>query len=244
MRFAKINVHSCLMSPHYICAKGVEDDAPAEARPPAHRQPADGAQRLPGQLAGQRPPRPRPGTRAGARRRRPHQCAKRARLRDRCATFEVAGHPAQGGQALPAQGRHFQWIPHDFWAFGNAMACWAVPPSDGRCHRASESLEHSTSRKIYPLVLRSGHSLGGALATLAAIDLQKAFRFAHMHCYTFGAPRTGNHAFANEFEREVPDCWHVINNQARLLPTRCSFSCGSAWSSVCGYIVDNHERDL
>lgn len=31
--------------------------------------------------------------------------------------------------------------------------------------------------------------------------------------YTFGAPRTGNHAFAREYGEAVPDSWAVINDQ-------------------------------
>ena len=61
--------------------------------------------------------------------------------------------------------------------------------------------------------LYTGHSLGGALATLAAQDLQAEFRFPQLYCYTFGAPRTGNHAFAAESTRLVPETWHVINDQ-------------------------------
>ena len=42
----------------------------------------------------------------------------------------------------------------------------------------------------------SGHSLGGALATLAAYEIAKTCPEIYVACYTFGAPRTGNHAFA------------------------------------------------
>ena len=31
--------------------------------------------------------------------------------------------------------------------------------------------------------------------------------------YTYGAPRAGNHRFARDYERVVPDTWHVINDQ-------------------------------
>ncbi len=64
----------------------------------------------------------------------------------------------------------------------------------------------------------AGHSLGGALATLAAHDLQAEFRFPNLHCYTFGAPRTGNHAFAAESSRLVSETWHIINDRALLSP--------------------------
>ena len=42
--------------------------------------------------------------------------------------------------------------------------------------------------------LPAGHSLGGALATLAAYDLSKhsGRPQVHISCFTFGAPRTGS----------------------------------------------------
>ena len=62
----------------------------------------------------------------------------------------------------------------------------------------------------------TGHSLGGALATLAAMDIRKAcpdVATLDISCYTFGAPRTGNHAFAYEYNDLVPDTWGIINDQ-------------------------------
>ena len=67
-----------------------------------------------------------------------------------------------------------------------------------------------------------GHSLGGALATLAAYDFRKKARDngvdLRVACYTFGAPRVGNHAFAWDFNRIVDDCWHIINDQVAPQP--------------------------
>ncbi len=31
--------------------------------------------------------------------------------------------------------------------------------------------------------------------------------------YTFGAHRTGNHAFARDYGAVMPDCWSIINGQ-------------------------------
>ena len=43
----------------------------------------------------------------------------------------------------------------------------------------------------------TGHSLGAALATLAAIDIKKYFSFNKVTFYTFGSPRTGNKVFSD-----------------------------------------------
>lgn len=68
----------------------------------------------------------------------------------------------------------------------------------------------------------TGHSLGGSLANLAAYDIARALEHCpHMTriiCYTFGSPRTGNHAFARDYQRVVPDTWSIINDQACCVP--------------------------
>lgn len=75
-----------------------------------------------------------------------------------------------------------------------------------------------TSAHLRDCLMHAGHSMGGALATLAAPEITTALNQAgmpvHVSCYTFGAPRTGNHAFAREMERTVPDTWGLINDQA------------------------------
>ncbi|KXZ45677.1 hypothetical protein GPECTOR_52g74 [Gonium pectorale] len=64
-------------------------------------------------------------------------------------------------------------------------------------------------------VLVTGHSLGGALATLAAYELAErrcpARTVQQISLYTYGAPRVGNKAFAEAFDRVVPDTWRVTN---------------------------------
>ena len=63
----------------------------------------------------------------------------------------------------------------------------------------------------------TGHSLGGALATLCAFDLSHR-QWAHgahhnIVMYNYGSPRVGNKAFAVEFDRAVPNAWRVVNRQ-------------------------------
>eukprot|EP00803_Ostreobium_quekettii_P001664 evm.model.scf_661.6 EVM.evm.TU.scf_661.6 scf_661:45589-48045(-) len=63
-------------------------------------------------------------------------------------------------------------------------------------------------------VLVTGHSLGGAVAQLAAMDIRRCCGVGSelLSVYTFGCPRLGNHAFAREYEENIPDSWLVIND--------------------------------
>ncbi|GIL80940.1 hypothetical protein Vretimale_9351 [Volvox reticuliferus] len=64
-------------------------------------------------------------------------------------------------------------------------------------------------------VTLTGHSLGGALATLAAYEIgmykQYAGRIKSLSLYTFGSPRVGNKNFAKDFDALVPDTWRFTN---------------------------------
>lgn len=65
-------------------------------------------------------------------------------------------------------------------------------------------------------VLITGHSLGGALATLFAYDVANRVyltrpRPKHVSMYNYGSPRVGNSAFARRFKELVPDAWRVHN---------------------------------
>ena len=58
---------------------------------------------------------------------------------------------------------------------------------------------------------------GHSLATLTALDVRRGcpgLGRLDLSCYTFGAPRTGDHAFACDYNRAVPDSWAIINDQA------------------------------
>ena len=53
------------------------------------------------------------------------------------------------------------------------------------------------------------------MACLAAFDIQQAFGFQRLECYTLGAPRVGNSAFAKSYNEVIPATWHMINDQVR-----------------------------
>ncbi|XEC93643.1 Mbeg1-like protein [Paenibacillus tarimensis] len=57
----------------------------------------------------------------------------------------------------------------------------------------------------------TGHSLGGALAVLAAPDIAVNTAHKRPHVYTFAAPRAGDPKFVRMFNAKVPVCWRIYN---------------------------------
>ncbi|KAG2498402.1 hypothetical protein HYH03_003661 [Edaphochlamys debaryana] len=70
--------------------------------------------------------------------------------------------------------------------------------------------QQTASREVDTIYL-TGHSLGGALATIAAADVATMFPETPVHCYTFGAPRTGDAAFVHLFDQHVSSNLRVVN---------------------------------
>eukprot|EP00743_Colponemidia_sp_Colp-15_P014959 GILK01017852.1.p1 GENE.GILK01017852.1~~GILK01017852.1.p1 ORF type:complete len:332 (-),score=5.09 GILK01017852.1:185-1120(-) len=61
-----------------------------------------------------------------------------------------------------------------------------------------------------PSVYLTGHSLGGAVAILCAYAMKKTLRIEPT-VYTFGGPIVGNKAFKEEYNREIPKTFRVVN---------------------------------
>ncbi len=56
-----------------------------------------------------------------------------------------------------------------------------------------------------------GHSLGGALATLLALDVAANSKFKNPSVYTYASPRTGNRKFAKKYNQTVPNTFRIAN---------------------------------
>ncbi|KVH91046.1 C2 calcium-dependent membrane targeting [Cynara cardunculus var. scolymus] len=63
----------------------------------------------------------------------------------------------------------------------------------------------------------TGHSLGGALATLLALELSSSqlakSGAISVTMYNFGSPRVGNKNFAEVYNEKVKDSWRVVNHR-------------------------------
>lgn len=56
---------------------------------------------------------------------------------------------------------------------------------------------------------------------LAAYDIAARLPTLTVRCYTYGAPRTGNRAFAEDYGRVVEDTWHIINGESNIAAAIC-----------------------
>jgi len=72
------------------------------------------------------------------------------------------------------------------------------------------------SRQVNSLTI-CGHSLGGALATLQALDVAANSKFKNPTVYTYASPRTGDELFASTYGSKVPNTFRIVNT-ADLVP--------------------------
>jgi len=82
-------------------------------------------------------------------------------------------------------------------------------------------------------VMVTGHSLGGALASLAAAALvyDGVVDSANIELYTFGMPRVGDKEYALNFDRLVWNSWNVVNYRDIVphTPFCHLFGCNKPW---------------
>ncbi|MEO1523366.1 MAG: lipase family protein [Cyanobacteria bacterium J06633_2] len=97
----------------------------------------------------------------------------------------------------------------------------------------------------------SGHSLGGALATMAVLDLALHLPKlrSHLHLYTFASPRVGDPTFANRHSQLIPNSYRITNvadTVPLVPPTKLGADyahIGQPWSflSQNGDVLPNHS---
>lgn len=90
----------------------------------------------------------------------------------------------------------------------------------GLTHKGFTDIYMSTRSQIFDIMKQlpadiplfiTGHSLGGALATLAAMDLANNSAFTSPIIYTFGAPRIGDPKFVQSYNAIVDTHWRFQN---------------------------------
>lgn len=74
-------------------------------------------------------------------------------------------------------------------------------------------------------IVFTGHSLGGALATIGSLYYSVMYPEKDISCVTFGSPRVGDELFANYFDKHVKTSYRYVNDNDPVpcLPTRWRF---------------------
>lgn len=75
-------------------------------------------------------------------------------------------------------------------------------------YRKVKSLINNEAIKRNNIII-TGHSLGAALATLCALDIQKNFIDKNISCVPMSSPRVGNKYFVDSFNRRIPDTYRL-----------------------------------
>ena len=99
------------------------------------------------------------------------------------------------------------------------------------CLSLLQGLVDSGQLSAQARLLITGHSLGGALAVLAAFDIKRAMPEFRVQMYTYGTPYPGNRALAREFNELLPDTWHLIHDG--VCPWLDCWGRMLAWEAAC-----------
>ncbi len=74
-----------------------------------------------------------------------------------------------------------------------------------------DAVLNQAQNSSFKRIICTGHSLGGALAKLAALDIQYNVPDKEIYCYTFGAPKVGNAEFVRSFNKRIPNTFRIVN---------------------------------
>eukprot|EP01061_Rhynchopus_euleeides_P022759 TRINITY_DN37192_c0_g1_i1.p2 TRINITY_DN37192_c0_g1~~TRINITY_DN37192_c0_g1_i1.p2 ORF type:complete len:275 (+),score=49.24 TRINITY_DN37192_c0_g1_i1:887-1711(+) len=75
----------------------------------------------------------------------------------------------------------------------------------------NEELQKAADAGMRVRIICTGHSLGGALATLASYTIARRHPETWVSLYNYGTPRVGNATFCRLFRRAVPDAYGMVH---------------------------------
>jgi hypothetical protein len=128
----------------------------------------------------------------------------------------------------------------------------------GAYQSVREAVINIVKKNPLPKVVTVGHSLGGALAILSALDIAFNVPGKVVSCYTFGAPKVGNASFAKTYQEKVTQTFRFVNgsdvvpscppgNFAHVGELCCIGNASSqewSWSDVVNVVMDKVEDHL
>lgn len=75
-----------------------------------------------------------------------------------------------------------------------------------------EAMFKAAQQSPHKQVICTGHSLGGALATLCAVDVKYNLPDKAVSAYTFGSPKVGNADFVKFYNKLIPQTYRIVNS--------------------------------
>lgn len=110
-------------------------------------------------------------------------------------------------------------VPYDFVSGGGASEAGFTAIYASIRSAIVETVNALAAGGAYDALYVTGHSLGAALATLAAPDLARQTAFDAPVLYNFASPRTGSPTFAALVDA-LPTSWRVVNtyDEVPMLP--------------------------
>ena len=98
-------------------------------------------------------------------------------------------------------------------------------PLDLEIEKYLSNFQSGSNSRDKPKVVFTGHSLGGALATLSALYFQCKYPDVGISCITFGSPRVGDAQFAKLFNEKVRISYRYVNDNDPVpcIPTSWRF---------------------
>ena len=96
--------------------------------------------------------------------------------------------------------------PEVHWGFYNQFK--ELKPDIDKIIEEYRESDHNFNKEV----VFSGHSLGGALATISALHYGMKYPDLHVNCVTFGSPRVGDERFANYFDKIVKNSYRFVND--------------------------------
>jgi triacylglycerol lipase len=138
----------------------------------------------------------------------------------------------------------------------SSLSAGTIHPGFSKIYSNLSAQTLEIAKKLNPSVpcYISGHSLGAAIATLAAIDIAVNVPQLkkQVQLYTYASPRVGDPVFAKEHNRSIPNSYRVVNlaDAITLVPFTLLFKTeyvhvGEQWAFLAqnGDVMPNHVVD-
>ncbi|PGM55117.1 lipase family protein [Bacillus sp. AFS053548] len=136
-------------------------------------------------------------------------------------TNEVFGFIAESSENVIIAFRGYASYPADLIAAYDILQVpYPYVENAGKTSRGFTCIYQSTRKKLLKEINKlskkkslfiTGHNYGGALATLATLDLVVNTKFENIFVYTYGSPRVGNPKFVFKFHQIVRNSNRVVN---------------------------------